>query len=121
MASPDNSYHKIVEWNEFKSWLKKQHMVGNDLLGLRVASALQGVDDIGFIAFNNSHIVRNEAALHRAHTYIRHDIVQILQDPDDDPRCFIFLADECNSSTLKMQIAWSRHYFLPATDEECRI
>lgn len=115
MAAPSSFDHGAEDWDEFKSWLKENHLKGNDMLGM-------GIDDVGFVAFNQSHIVKERPNF----PYVRPEVVRILQDPDDDPSCYIHLVDECNASPIQMQISWSRHFFLPIEEadycicEECR-
>lgn len=110
MTSTGSFDHGAENWDEFKSWLKEQHLKGNNLLGL-------GIDDYGFIAFNDKHIVKKVPG-DASPILDQYGVVQILRDPDDDPDCFIYLKDECNSSLIQMQLAWSRHIFLPVEERD---
>lgn len=102
----DNYDHGPEEWDEFQLWLKRQHEKGCTLFGL-------GVDDIGFVSYEASNITnRDRVAMELLRRY---HAVEILKDPDDDPRCFVFLQEVCGSTDLHEQLAWARQFFLPIT------
>ena len=91
-------------WNDFKCWLQRQHSIGCNMFGL-------GVDDIGFVSYETNNIVKRDRKiiekLRCCHA------VEILQDPDDDPKCFVPLKEVCGSIDPDEQLAWSRQFFLP--------
>lgn len=94
-------------WKNFKSWLKEQHLQGNDMLG---------AGKCNFIAFNKSHVIKPEPS----HLQIRDDTIQVVHIPSEggNPGYYNFLSSECNSNIIQLQIAWARHFFLPIEEQD---